>query len=66
MKSARFDTSKFYNSHLRQPKGTGYWIFECQGKRYETYGRYGDAKKAAYGRFTEMFPDQFLTIYPQP
>jgi len=68
MKNVRFDTSKFYNTHLRQPRGNGGWFFECNNRTYST-GRgasFVDAKKAAAKYFQDLFPDQFILIIVLP
>jgi len=45
----RIDTSRFFNSHLKQPKGHGLWMFEDKTGDivFEHTGNYSKAKKAA-------------------
>lgn len=43
-----FYTGKFYNSHLREPKGRGSWAFEddyTEKTRFSPSMTYADAKK---------------------
>lgn len=46
------ETNEFFNSHGKQPKGRGIWVFEIDGKNYwfSKTGigmTYGEAKKEA-------------------
>ena len=43
------DTSRFYRSHLKQPKGRGGWLFEDQDGNivFSFNGTYTEAKRAA-------------------
>ena len=45
----RIDTSRFYRSHVKQPKGRGGWMFEDKdGNIVVTHsGTYTEAKKVA-------------------
>lgn len=45
--SVTVSTRQYVASHLRQPRGTGYWWFEVAGERISFFGTYAAAKKRA-------------------
>lgn len=60
----RIDTRRFYNSHLRYPKGWGMWLFEDKmgGVQVEHTGLYSEAKKVAQRFASEN--NTFLYVSP--
>jgi hypothetical protein len=61
----RIDTSRYFNIHMKQPKGRGYWMFEDKtgGIMVEVpYSTYAEAKKIA-----EKFASENRTfLYTSP
>ena len=47
----------------REPRGNGYWWFSANGKEYQAYGKYGDAKKSVKAQVVADNPGAgFITI----
>lgn len=47
MTTIYFDTTDFFNSNNRPPKGFGNWAFRINGQVYFVSGKYAEAKKQA-------------------
>ena len=45
--TVRVDTTSYRASHSKEPKGTGQWMFDIDGKEYTFKGTYASAKKQA-------------------
>lgn len=54
-----FSNRKYERSHMRAPKGTGSWIFECEGYELEAWGTLTEAKKQARERIKALAPQDY-------
>lgn len=42
----KFDTTRFFNSHGRQPKGFGMWVIEISGEEVTCEGTLTEVKRS--------------------
>jgi len=55
-----FDTTEFFRTYFRQPKGYGGWAFEFENRvRFAPSSTYADAKKWAVAQVRAAAPDDF-------
>lgn len=64
MTQSKVNTSKFFRSHMKQPRGYGIWMFETKDGEYigEHIGRYSEAcdRVLAYARLKDI-PEVFVS-----
>ena len=56
MATTTVKTNQFFNSHGKQPRGTGNWVFffgDNENDFFQFNGSFGDAKKAAVKEATK-------------
>lgn len=59
-----FDSRKYVISHAKEPKGTGLWMFECEGRELEAWGTLTAAKKQVRAQVKALAPKDFEgTVY---
>ena len=54
-----FSNRKYEQSHMKAPKGTGLWIFECEGHELEAWGTLIEAKKQVREQIKALAPKDF-------
>ena len=54
-----FSNSKYERSHMTAPKGTGMWIFECEGYELEAWGTLTEAKKQVRNQIKALAPQDY-------
>jgi len=64
-----FSTREYERSHMRMPKGTGAWLFRCEGHELEAWGTLTEAKKKVREQIKEIAPKDYkgvVTCYILP
>ena len=68
--AVRFSTRQYEFSHMKAPRGYGYWIFaDDDGTEYDAVGTYSDAKriviaKVRYATQTDGYTVVVLNVMP--